>query len=514
MLTVPRSCLLAAQTIYESKNVAVEGFPQAAVIDKARFRNVYNANAERLEDEQVALDNHKLWQLVTVPAEAVRQCEHYGVEPEEAEAGAARAAKAWADFFELFFEDTWRETSEPVPMQITITKNLVPILKFNENRGPEDEVRTNAEELMEKLSWLDYASAPSLVDPMVVKDGVATINSAIESRSRAERRTSVGANEEELLKMHVEQFTKHFCIGGKTSPTDIARMQLARLLGEGDKPRQPVPMMVMDDRHGKLWFHFAHIVLNDKKEVPEWFPNQTIKEKFSRFVALLTDEGLPEDDRWTEAMVTKAQNIVERLLQERNDRPKNDKPKKSDRKRRQGEDDEAEEDSEDEEPPPLKRQKKQKSPKASNAVMIQPPRARPTPPPRVAPGVVQGDEVDPIAYDISLKADHMISLINESKNDLVQKIDTLSDRVSAAQTTGSGSVAALENKLNFALSAIKMLLAGAANQSTRDMQMPIMAARMMMETRLVGANGFTKEELDELFGTAEQAVQQNKTAQP
>ena len=103
MLTVPRSCLLAAQTIYESKNVAVEGFPQAAVIDKARFRNVYNANAERLEDEQVALDNHKLWQLVTVPAEAVRQCEHYGVEPEEAEAGAARAAKAWADFFELFF---------------------------------------------------------------------------------------------------------------------------------------------------------------------------------------------------------------------------------------------------------------------------------------------------------------------------------------------------------------------------------------------------------------------------
>ena len=35
-----------------------------------------------------------------------------------------------------------------------------------------------------------------------------------------------------------------------------------------------------------------------------------------------------------------------------------------------------------------------------------------------------------------------------------------------------------------------------------------------METRLVGANGFTKEELDELFGKAEQAVQQNKTAQP
>ena len=107
----------------------------------------------------------------------------------------------------------------------------------------------------------------------------------------------------------------------------------------------------------------------------------------------------------------------------------------------------------------------------------------------------------------------MLSLINSSKDELVEKIQTLSDRVSAAQTTGSGSVAALENKLNFALSAIKMLLAG-ANQSTQDMKMPIMAARMMMETRVVGADGFTKEELDELFGKPEQAVQQPQTAQP
>ena len=33
VLLAHRSCLLAAQTIYESKNVMVEGFPQAAVID-------------------------------------------------------------------------------------------------------------------------------------------------------------------------------------------------------------------------------------------------------------------------------------------------------------------------------------------------------------------------------------------------------------------------------------------------------------------------------------------------
>ena len=125
---------------------------------------------------------------------------------------------------------------------------------------------------------------------------------------------------------------------------------------------------------------------------------------------------------------------------------------------------------------------------------------------------MHGDEVDPIAYDINRKADRMLSLINSSKDELVEKIQTLSDRVSAAQTTGSGSVAVLENKLHFALSAIRMLLMG-AKSSAAEMNISKMAARMMMETRVVGADGFTKEELDELFGKPEQAVQQPQTAQ-
>ena len=254
---------------------------------------------------------------------------------------------------------------------------------------------------------------------------------------------------------------------------------------------------------------------------------------------------------------------MERLLKERNDKPKNDKPKK---KRKQEENHEAEEDSEDEEDLSLrKQQKKQKSPKApssrpatmqapfeamtpsnhpgrtqnrtsresqggssagggrgggtglptiqSSAHPVGRPRATGTAPPR-GTEIVHGDEVDPIAYDINLKADQMLSLINSSKDELVEKIQTLSDRVSAAQTTGSGSVAVLENKLHFAMSAIKLLLAGAKSSSS-DMNISKMAARMMMETRVVGgAEGFTKEELDELFGKPEQAVQQNETAQP
>ena len=108
----------------------------------------------------------------------------------------------------------------------------------------------------------------------------------------------------------------------------------------------------------------------------------------------------------------------------------------------------------------------------------------------------------------------MLSLINSSKDELVEKIQTLSDRVSAAQTTGSGSVVALQNKLHFALSAIRMLLMG-AKSSAAEMNISIMGARMMMETPVVGgADGFTKEELDELFGKPGQAVQQNETAQP
>ena len=163
----------------------MEGFPQATVIDKPRLLAVHIANAERLEDAQAALANMKLWQLACIPGESVLLCEHYGVDPEVAAAGKTKAEAAWSSLFDLFIEDTWREEEEPVPMRITITKNLVPILKFNENRKPEDEVTTEAEELMKELDWLDYTISPQ------VKAGIATINSAIESsRSRAERQTS------------------------------------------------------------------------------------------------------------------------------------------------------------------------------------------------------------------------------------------------------------------------------------------------------------------------------------
>ena len=259
-LLAHRSCLLAAQTIYEDKNVEVEGFTQAVVIDKARLFAVNNANAERLEDVEVSLANMKLWQLACVPGESVQLCEHYGVDPEVAEIGKKKVEEAWSSLFDLFYEDTWSDEGEPVPKQITINKNLVRILKFNENRTPEDEVATEAEELIKKLDWLDYTISPQ------VKAGIAAINSAIEDHSRAraerqsqtsggaERRAPVGANEEEMIKLNDDEFCNQFCIGGKCEPKDLGRMQLARLLGERDAPQAPVPVMLMvkDDRHGKL----------------------------------------------------------------------------------------------------------------------------------------------------------------------------------------------------------------------------------------------------------------------
>ena len=569
-LLAHRSCLLAAQTIYEDKNVEVEGFPKATVIDGPRLLAVNNANPRLLVDVELALDNLKLWQLCCVPGESVQLCEQYGVDPQVAETGKKKVEDAWSSFFDLFLENPWRAGEEPQPMRITITKNLVPILKFNETRTAEDEVTTEAEELMKKLGWLDYTASPAVK----AAQAIMTITGAIEdqSRARAERQseTSVGAerrraesaNEEEMLKLNDDDYCDQFCEGGRSEPKDVGRMQLARLLGEKGAKKVPVPEMVKEGI-GSLWFHFAKIVLNTPNKTPEWFPTPNIKDKFCRFVALLTDEGLPPDKKWTGTMVTKAQNAVAHLLQERNDKLENDKPKQ---KRKREADNEAEEDSEGEGLLPLQRaQRRKKSPTAqrSRPATVQAPFApmtasnhagrtqnptsresqagssagggrgggtglatiqsrvanpvgRPgatgTAPPR-GTEVVHGDEVDPIAYDINQKADRMLSLINSSKDELVEKIQTLSDRVSAAQTTGSGSVAVLENKLHFAMSAIKLLLAG-AKSSSAEMNISKMAARMMMETRVVGADGFTKKELDELFGKPEQAVQQNETAQP
>ena len=61
------------------------------MIDRPRLLAVNIANAERLEDVQAALANLKLWQLACVPGESVQLCEHYGVDPEVAEAGKMKA---------------------------------------------------------------------------------------------------------------------------------------------------------------------------------------------------------------------------------------------------------------------------------------------------------------------------------------------------------------------------------------------------------------------------------------
>ena len=76
--------LLPAQTLFESAAVEVEGFPQAALVDKAYGEYVHKLHADALV-QHFAKQNNEYWYLTTAPGdEAVERHEEYGLSEEEA----------------------------------------------------------------------------------------------------------------------------------------------------------------------------------------------------------------------------------------------------------------------------------------------------------------------------------------------------------------------------------------------------------------------------------------------
>jgi len=76
------------QTLYESKNVAVEGFPQAVLVDQTYFKSVAAAYADQLAaEDHKSLDN-SYWQLTRVPGQC--DCATFGLTQEEVDTATAQ----------------------------------------------------------------------------------------------------------------------------------------------------------------------------------------------------------------------------------------------------------------------------------------------------------------------------------------------------------------------------------------------------------------------------------------
>ena len=106
--------LLPAQTLFESANVEVEGFPQAALVDKDYGHYVHKLHADKLV-AHFAKQNNEYWNLTTAPGEAVERHEEYGLSEEEATAACLKVADMWSAYFTLIIPDIEGEVK---PMDI------------------------------------------------------------------------------------------------------------------------------------------------------------------------------------------------------------------------------------------------------------------------------------------------------------------------------------------------------------------------------------------------------------
>ena len=113
--------LLPAQTLFESAAVEVEGFPQAAVVDKDYGQYVHGLYADQLVQHFVE-QNNKYWKLSAVPRDAVTLHEEYGLSEEEVTAATVKVADVWIAYFKLFVQDVEGEVK---PLDISISKSTL-----------------------------------------------------------------------------------------------------------------------------------------------------------------------------------------------------------------------------------------------------------------------------------------------------------------------------------------------------------------------------------------------------
>ena len=78
-----RSRLPVEQTLYESLHTAVEGFPQAVVVDAEVVQCAKQAHSAELARVNQTLANLTYWQLTVVPTDAIKLFASYGMSKED-----------------------------------------------------------------------------------------------------------------------------------------------------------------------------------------------------------------------------------------------------------------------------------------------------------------------------------------------------------------------------------------------------------------------------------------------
>ena len=307
--------LLPAQTLFESANVEVDGFPQAAVVDKAYADYMKEQHKGELV-EHFARQNNKYWNLTVVPGEALERYEEYGLSEDEARAVGLKVGKMWLDIFYLFVPDL---PGEMMPVDISISKSkLENLFKVHTTWWGHTAwnpalKRPHVEELVQKNNWLNYVCLPSR--PASKEAKKITPNDPT--------RHAVGAVRfrDDLFTQNDQDFLKHF-IPGQGDQATTARMQLRRLTG-GDSGCKLEFSEHLGTRTGRAWVRAVDILLNGNVEMPAWFPGgKSMVRDLQAFIGMLeVDRDQPElkelGCKFTAAEVDKVSAAVSRMHVER-----------------------------------------------------------------------------------------------------------------------------------------------------------------------------------------------------
>ena len=534
--------LPAEQTLYESLHTAVEGFPQAVVVDAEWVKCVHEAHAGKLAKDDLKAADKSYWHLTVTPTDTTNRNEEYGLSKEETEAWAGQVFNKWVSYFALFTPADDGEDDTPMDIAISGSTRLALLLQANamhahamhaqgeEPPGPawrQDGLRTCKEHLVQKLNWLDFLSH----EPLQKEGGVEMVPSP---RSKKPAGGSVvpqaprrGQNQNqrstltlrEALKQEDDSAFLESCIPGKGDLGVNSRMQLQRLLLLVDAtPAQKVNDLLQSDQW-LVWHRVATIVRDNVVPTPHWFASSPAhKEKFDAFVATLKQKYLPESRRWNDTQVQAAKDVCGRLFEERKAIADGGGGERAGGKRRASPDGR-----------PRKSHKrgggskshKQGGGSKHGLPTIAPRRLQPArPPPRRAPPapvalgatalmdqIRQADaeriltEVRSVRADIMNKVSEVQAAVGHAQMDVVREVQQ-------AATDANGTVpspdVSLQHKLNIAKSAVKMLMqpfhSEQAGSSVRDKMKPYVdCAKMQAGQREIG---FSQEEIEEMFGAS------------
>ena len=240
------------------------------------------------------------------------------------------------------------------------------------------------------------------------------------------------------------------------------------------------PLRALNTEPATIWFRVAAILLKGEPKLPDFFikpADCALHKHLKAFVSLLSSDVLEGafEGHWNESHVQNVLKVIDEnyVLVE----PEGAAPSTS-RKRSAS----------------AQRDRSRSAGGGRPARMQAPVRRVPSLVPVGVPQAV-GDEVDPGAYDINQKADRMLNLIGT----LSLQVEALSNVVDGRATESDRSAALLlEDKLNFAMSALKLLIMDAKRAGGPTTMLT--AVKMLMETKVRGQPAFTQEALDELFG--------------